>query len=127
MRTLNRNKQKFHYYLYRGKTELIDEDGFRTGEEILSYSPVQSCYGNISAGSGDAQAALFGSNIAYERVILLDDINCPIDENSLLCVDIEPQAYSANETPTHDYRVKAVAKSLNVFAIAISKETPDEN
>lgn len=127
MRTLNRNKQKFYYYLYRGKTELIDESGFRTGEEVLTYSPAQSCCGNVSAGSGDAQAALFGSNIAYERVIVLDDINCPIDENSLLCVDIEPQAYSANETPTHDYVVKAIAKSLNVFAIAISKETPDEN
>ena len=127
MRTLHRNKQKFHYYLYRVKTELIDEDGFRTGEEVLTYSPTQSAMGNISAGSGDAQAALFGSNIAYERVIVLDDINCPIDENSLLCVDIEPQAYSPNETPMHDYVVKAVAKSLNVFAIAISKETPDEN
>lgn len=127
MRTLERNKKGFYYYLYKGKVSLRDENDFRTGEEVLTYHPPVFCKGNISAGNGDAQAELFGSNVSYEKVIVLDDINCPIDETTLLCVDISPKLYNENETPAHDYIVKAVAKSLNVFAIAISKETPDEN
>lgn len=127
MRTLNRNKRGFYYYLYKDKKELLDENNHRTGEKVLTYQSPVFCKGNISAGSGEAQAELFGSDISYEKVIVLDDIDCPIDENSLLCVDIEPKQYKADETPVHDYIVKAVAKSLNVFAIAISKEKPDEN
>ena len=127
MKALNRNKQGFYYYLYKGKTDIIDEDNYRTGETMLTYYPPVYCRGNISAGNGDIQARLFGSNISYERVIVLDDVSCPIDENTLLCVDIKPKPYKINETPAHDYIVRAVAKSLNGFAIAISKEQPDEN
>lgn len=126
MRTLDRNKQGFYYYLYKTEEELRDENNHRTGEKVLTYFPPVFCKGNISAGSGTAQAELFGSDISYERVIVLEDTHCPIDENSLLCVEMKPKQYKENETPAHDYIVKAVAKSLNVFAIAISKETPDE-
>lgn len=127
MRTLNRNKHGFYYYLYKDKKELFDESNHRTGEKILTYQSPVFCKGNISAGSGEVQAELFGSNISYEKVIVLDDTDCPIDENTLLCVDIPPKQYETGATPVHDYIVKAVAKSLNVFAIAISREKPDEN
>ena len=127
MRTLKKNQRSFYYYLYRDKVDAVDKDGYQTGEKVLRYHVPVECKGNISAGVGEKQVELFGSNVKYERVIIVDDINCPIDENSLLCVDIQPEPYNPNETPVHDYIVKAIAKSLNVFAIAISKEVPDEN
>lgn len=127
MRTLKKNQRSFYYYLYRDKVDAVDKDGYQTGEKVLRYHAPVGCKGNISAGVGEKQVELFGSNVKYERVIIVDDINCPIDENSLLCVDIMPEPYNPNETPVHDYIVKAIAKSLNVFAIAISKEVPDEN
>lgn len=127
MRTLKKNQRSFYYSLYRDKVDAVDEDGHQTGEKVMLYYAPVECKGNISAGQGEKQIELFGSNVKYERVIIVDDIDCPIDENTLLCVDILPEPFKPNETPIHDYIVKAIAKSLNVFAIAISKEIPDEN
>ncbi len=122
MRTLKRNQQAFHYYPYRDTVDAVDENGDLTGEKVLRYLPPVKCYGNISAGQGEKQIELFGTNVPYERVIILDRM-CPIDENSILCIDIQPKPYDKDKTPVHDYVVKAVAKSLNVFAIAVSKNT----
>lgn len=98
-----------------------------TGENAVAYLEPVKMKGNISAGSGDAQVELFGTNITFDKVIVLDDINCPIDTNSLLCLDITPQPYTLGETPEHDYIVKAVATSLNSVSIAISKVNANEN
>lgn len=127
MRCLKKNKQTFYYYLYGGKQPVTDEDGYLTGENAVTYLEPVECKANISAGSGDAQVELFGTNITYDKVIVLDDINCPIDTNSLLCLDIAPQPYTLGETPEHDYIVKAVAKSLNSISIAISKVNANED
>lgn len=127
MRILARNRRKFYYYLYKGKTALYDDNGHRTGEYTLSYETAVECMGNVSAGTGDAQVELFGTDIQYSRVIVLDDVNCPIDETTLLCVDIEPQSYDGTGVPVYDYYVTAVAKSINSVAIAINKVKVDEN
>lgn len=127
MRGLRRNKRTFHYYLYNDRIPILDERGHKTGEYTLSYHPPVECKGNISAGNGDAQVELFGTGITYNKVIIVDDVNCPITETSLLCVDICPRPYNPCDVPPHDYVVKAVAKSLNSVAIAISMVNADEN
>lgn len=127
MRCLTKNKRPFYYYLYHDKKPIVDADGNKTGEYTLLYHRGVECHGNISAGSGDAQTELFGNNIRYEKVIVIDDPNCPIDENTVLCIDIKPCPYSDVETPKHDYIVKAVAKSLNSVSIAISKVGVNED
>lgn len=127
MRCLQRNKQKFYYYLYGEKQPVKDTEGNLTGENAVTYFKAVKIEANISAGSGDAQVELFGTNITYDKVIVIDDINCPIDANSLLCLDITPREYIPGETPKHDYVVKAVAKSLNSISIAISKVNANEN
>lgn len=48
--------------------------------------------------------------------------NCPIDENTLLFVDKEPE-FGNDGNPLCDYRVRRVAKSLNSISYAISKVT----
>lgn len=118
MRTLDRNKQTFHYATYLGKTDMYDDDGYMTGESAMTYSEWKEYSANISAATGESQIEQFGNSEQYDRVIVTDDVNCEIDENTILCVDIE--AIEGN-TKVFDYIVKKKAKSLNSVSYAISK------
>ena len=130
MRCLSRNKSVFYYALHMGQTEIKDEYGNLTGQYSVSHSdPIKTC-GNISAAQGEMQSRQFGESESYDKVIVLDDINTPINEYSILWVDILPLlnddcSLALNDkgeviTP-HDYIVKKVARSLNNVSIAISK------
>ena len=122
MRCMARNKSKFYYASYLGKTEIIDEDGNRTGEYTISYSLPNGKQGNISAAQGEMQSRQFGESESYDKVIVLDDRNTPIDEYSILWVDTLPDLNEDGTTDTtHDYIVKKVARSLNGVSIAIKK------
>lgn len=53
---------------------------------------------------------------------MLDEVNIPINEYSILWVDVTPAINEQGEVTTpHDYIVKEVARSLNYVSIAISK------
>ena len=118
MRCMVRNKTAFYYALYKGQTEIIDEYGNATGQYDVSYSNPIKALGNVSAAQGEMQTRQFGDSESYDKVIVLDDVNTPIDEYSILWVDTLPE--SNTELP-HDYVVKKVARSLNSVSIAISK------
>ena len=119
MRCLTRNKSTFYYALYEGQNEITDEYGNSTGQYGASYSePVQTS-GNISAAQGEIQSRQFGESLIYDKVIVLDNPNIPLDEYSILWIDTLPET---DETP-HDYIVKKVARSLNSVLIAVSKVT----
>ena len=120
MRTLERNKTSFHYALYLGKEENVDADGNLTGTYTVMYSNPVECKGNISASSGYVQVEQFGNDLQYDKVIVLDDVNIPIDENSVLWVDKEVE-HDKYGNPVFDYVVKKVARSLNSVSFAISK------
>lgn len=130
MKCMSRNKVKFFYALYEGKTPITDDYGNVTGEyDIQHGKPTEFC-ANISAAKGETQTRQFGENESYDKVIVMDKDAPPIDEYSVLWVDNKPQTdengnLAVNEkgeiiTP-HDYIVKKVAKSLNVVSMAISK------
>ena len=143
MRCLKRNQQAFNYCLYAGKTSLIDEYGNDTGEQILTYSAPVTMYANISPATGQSNTEQFGNLENYDKVIVTDDLNCPIDENSVLFIDKEPEFTSVTtyaevtntnngqavttlvaqtvSVPAHDYIVRRVAKSLNCVSIAVGK------
>lgn len=133
MRCLLRNMRTFHYALYEGKNEMEDEYGNRTGEYEVVYGTPVECRANISAAQGEVQSRQFGESENYDKVIVLDDRDIPIDEYSVLWVDttplIENGKLALDErgeiiTP-HDYIVKKVARSLNNVSIAISKVRVD--
>ena len=65
---------------------------------------------------------MFGNLESYDKVLITDDMSCPIDENTVLFVDKEPE-FSQEGVPLFDYRVRRVAKSLNNISYAISKVT----
>lgn len=130
MRCLTRNKTIFSYSLYDGQTEIMDEYGNVTGQYEVSYTPPKQMRGNVSAAQGEIQSRQFGESETYDKVIVLDNPNIPIDEHSILWVDSQPKLdtdgnlilNSNGEANTpHDYIVKKVARSLNSVSIAISK------
>ena len=126
MRCMARNKSKFYYASYVGETEIIDEYGNATGEYAVSYSTPIEHFGNVSAAQGEMQSRQFGESESYDKVIVLDDKNAPIDEHSILWVDTLPLRNEDGSTDTpHDYIVKKVARSLNGVSIAIRKVNVD--
>ena len=121
MRCLTRNKRAFYYALYAGQTEIIDEYGNVTGEYSVQYSNLTKMLGNVSAAQGEMQTRQFGESETYDKVIVLDDVNTPINEYSVLWVDVRPELIDGVTTTPHDYIVKKIARSLNSVSIAISK------
>lgn len=135
MRCVDRNKSEFSYCLYSDKIPYMDEDGHRTGEHIVVYKDPVIMSANVSAASGYAQTEQFGNLDNYDKVIVTDDMECPIDENTVLFVDKEPEFVEAEtyakvddrivlqviQMPVYDYTVRRVAKSLNSISYALSK------
>lgn len=120
MKTLERNKTSFWYCLYDSKKPVSDEYGNETGEAIITYKDPVQMKANISAATGAAQVEQFGSFSGYDKVIVTDDIDCPIDENTVLFVDKDAE-YDSDGNPLFDYIVRRVAKSLNSVSYAISR------
>ena len=126
MRTLLRNTRRFYSASYVGETEILDEYGNPTGEYSVSYSNPIEYLGNISAAQGEMQSRQFGESESYDKVIVLDEGNAPIDEHSILWVDTLPRLNEDGTTATpYDYTVKRVAQSLNGVSIAIRKVQVD--
>ena len=122
MRCMVRNKTAFYYALYSEQSEITDEYGNATGQYSVTYDNPTRAIGNVSAAQGEMQTRQFGDSESYDKVIVLDDVNTPIDEYSVLWVDTLPTLnYDGTTATPHDYVVKKVARSLNSVSIAISK------
>lgn len=120
MKCLHRNKRKFFYALFREKIAIKDEFGNDNGEYKVVYDSPVEMSANVSAATGEAQVEQFGNSLLYDKVIITDDTNCPIDEHSVLCIDTSP-SYDKDGNLIYDYIVKKVAKSLNTVSFAVSK------
>lgn len=139
-----RNDRRFWYCLLDPNTEhaVIDEYGNETGEIIQHYEEAVSMWANVSPASGMAQTEQFGNLDSYDKVIVTRNMNCPIDEHSVLFLEKDPE-YTEIETheivegnalyaddeivvvtyrkPKYDYIVKRVAKGLDSISIAVRK------
>lgn len=122
MKCLHRNKRSFYYALFDEKVAVTDEYGNDTGELKVTYQTPVQMFANVSAATGEAQIEQFGSSLMYDKVIITDDINCPIDEYSVLCID-SPPSYDGDGNLIFDYIVKKVARSINTVSFAVSKVT----
>lgn len=120
MKCLERNKSDFFYLLFDKKEPVIDGNGRKTGEYRVVYKSPVKYRASISAAKGEASTEQFGSDLKYDKVIVTDDIDCPMDENSVLFVDKKPE-FDSDGNPIFDYIVKKVARSLNFASYAISK------
>ena len=144
MRTLKRNKQPFYYCLLKDSSytnRISDEYGNETGELANQYEAPVLMYGNISPATGQAVTEQFGELTDYDKVIVINDVDCPICESTVLFVDKVPEDTSTEsneesntvlgndqtvqeyEVPQYYYIVRRVSKSLNSVSIAIRKVT----
>lgn len=118
MRDLIKNKQKIYYALYNSKTNILDSNGFKTGEFTLGYGTPTPLYINISPGKGQSDYELFGANISYDHIMTTTDLTCPIAENTIVWFDKTPYDSHNHITP-HNYIVVKKAKSLNSITYAL--------
>ena len=121
---------------------IIDTYGNEDGETIPQYADAVRMVANISPATGQNQVEQFGNLDSYDKVIVTCDMSCPIDENTVLFIDKEPEytevrtndvtesqaLYGEDEItervyriPKYNYIVKRVAKSLNSISIAVRK------
>lgn len=115
MKSLNRQKVKIHYSLYQGEQEVVDDKGFFTGEKEIVYTEPEEMMVTIGVPYGNDSLNPFGTLTDYDRQIVVEDINCPIDEHSRLWIES-----SVDDMP--DCRVVRVSKSLNHILYAIKYE-----
>lgn len=135
MRCANRNKQAFWYAQYDETAEGYDEYGNQNATYPTYGKPVKA-YGNISPAKGIVVTRQFGEDDEYDRVIVLENRDTPIDESAVLWIDQTPAlnddgALAIDEetglfvTPWN-YNVRRVARGLPEFGsatIAVSKVT----
>lgn len=142
MKTMKRNQQPFYYCLFKGEIPAVDENGNKTGETIVTYHPPVLMRANISEATGFSNTEQFGNLKDYDKVIVTERIDCPIDENTVLFIDklpkyttiithnvVESNALYGTEQINEynvvevapDYIVKRVSRSLNSVSIAVKK------
>lgn len=119
MKIMERYKSGFWYLLCNGSTPVLDEYGSEIGAKVL-YGEAVPMRANVSPAVGTAQVEQFGSSVDYDKVILTDETDCPMDENTVLFLDKKPE-YGADGAPLYDYRVKRVAKSKNFVSYAVGR------
>lgn len=130
MHTLNRNKQDLWYSLKIRTEEVRDEQtGLLTGEHRVIYSePVETRMSmSISSGANNlgSQGMVtldpYGITTAYTHRMVTHDMNCPINEESLIWI---------GRTPTdgaHNFKVVRVARSLNHIIYYVKEVDVREN
>ena len=120
MKLMKRNLQTIYYATFSDEATVYDEDSLETGEHTLAYATPVALECSVSPEGGTAQTESFGVLDAYSRVVITENMSCPIDEETVLFVDTAPPANSGDPF-VYDYIVKRVRKSLNFIAYLIHK------
>lgn len=116
MRTLNRNKRQIYYALRTGEVGIIDEYGNETGEVSPAYGPTVELKCNVSAATGTDAVQAFGSFTNYSRTMCVSDMDCPIDEDTVVW-------FGVPLTEPHNYIVVRKADSKNGILYALREVT----
>jgi hypothetical protein len=122
MRNLIKNKTKMFVLNYKGETDVVDDDGYLTGEKTITYSKPITFDAHKSSARGSSQVEMFGTDIAYDITIVISksEFNkLQITENSVFFIDTIPQ-YDG-DTPLYDHRVSRIAETINEVAIALTR------
>lgn len=115
MRTVKRNKRPVAYAFYSGIQELMDENGDYTGEYDVEYTEPIKTLMNVSGGRGQADIALFGLTQNFSRTATTEDLETPFSTETVFWVERNP------DTEPFDYRVAAVARTINQVVLALEE------
>jgi hypothetical protein len=129
MRGLKRNKKVLYYQLYDSHLLVYETDldgniiydpetgePLLTGDDMVGYAEPVKFRANVSPARGDSDSDPFGISLDYTKQIVTCDMALPIVEGTLIW-ESEP----VEDTGKADYKVVAVAKSLNSIIYAMKK------
>lgn len=119
---MKRNLQEIHYCVFASEEPVYDDEGYETGEKILRYEEPQSLMCNVGVASGEMVLALFGTTDPYDKIIMTDKMDIPIDETTALFIDKEPE-FDDDGIPKGDHIIKRCGKTLNHRIFAVKKVT----
>ena len=123
MHVLERNKQTLWFANKTGEGYVTDANGFKTGDKDIRYTePVQvrmsmaiSSGANNLGSQGMAELARYGITTGYTHRAVTEDMDCPMNEESLVWYRIQPTKEVDGEiVPVpHNFKVVRRAESLN--------------
>ena len=118
---LEANQREFYYQTYINGEEIVDDDGYLTGEDKSYYSNPIKAKAMISENTSEAVNMPFGKDLVYDKMIsTVQDL--PINEYSKLFVDVVPVFNEDGSTSTEpDYEVVKVSKGIYQRVWAIRK------
>lgn len=114
MRTLQRNRRVCYYAKQKGREEIADAYGNATGEYTVAYGKPVRLNLNIGAEGGAWELAQYGISHPNTRTLVTDDMSCPIDELSVLWIDVPP-------SEPFNYVVTDIGRSLNSVKITVRR------
>lgn len=123
MHVLERNKEYLWFANPQGIAYVTDENGYKTGERTISYATPQrlkmsmaiSSGANNLGSQGMAELERYGITTGYTHRAVTDDLNCPMQEESLVWYKIEPVKIVNGQIVyvPHNFKVVRKAVSLN--------------
>lgn len=122
MVSLYENRQTIYYGELTGWEDLYDDEGYKTGEKKKTYSTPQPFLIYVSPSKGTNAWNPYGIGDDYSNVMSTCDRACPIKEDSVLWVGIDPfDPQTGAVVREHNYIVTRMAIGLNSIVYAIKK------
>lgn len=111
MRNLARNKQELWFANRLSDSYVTDKNGLKTGEKRQTYSEPVKAMMSVSIAQGNVPLNAHGITLDYTHTALTDDMNCPMDEESIVWYGIEPE--KDGDPVPHNFVVIHKGESLN--------------
>lgn len=118
MRTLELNKTKVWIIEPLDRVELLDSDGFKTGEYTMGYAIPKEVNLALYPSNGAIVEQIFGKDASYDMMAVSNDIVLTTD--SLVFLTSPPDVNIYN---TYNYRVSAIKHSLNTYNYGLRMRT----
>lgn len=127
------------YAFYNGVTELTDNEGNYTGEYAVTYTNPVCSLMNVSGGRGQADISLFGLTQTFSRTATTQDLETPFNTETVFWIEKSPDSAVAGKAiagrakvgkedgEPFDYRVVAVARTINQVVLALAEVETDAN
>lgn len=114
MRSLYRNMRRIYFAPLVRTDPIYDEDGNETGELTPVYGDMVALDCNVSAAVGEDAVNAFGSFTNYSRTVSVSDVDCPMDEGSIVWLDVPT-------SEPYNYIVMRKADSKNALLYAMQE------
>lgn len=109
MRTLELNKYNLWVVESNGLEELLDDDGYFTGEMVESYTDPRKIRLALYPATGEVMLSQFGEHVDIDMVSsTTKDL---LSKDSLIFLE-KP---TGDPKTTYDYKVTSIQKSLNHY------------